>query len=95
MAEGTSSSIEHMKDTHGLDEDGPVRKKARHGDGAMAQFVQNGGDPITAAQNEQALDFHHADFKALLCDWIITESVSFKQVESPKPQALLQYLQPR
>lgn len=89
MDKSTSAAVDHMKDAHSIDEEGPVRKKARHGDGAMEQFINNGGDPVTATQNQLAIEFHQADFKALLYDWIITENVSFYQLESPKLHALL------
>ncbi len=68
LEKSTTSSVDHMKEAHGIDEEGPLRKKARHGDSAMGQYVQNGGDPVTAAQNEQALEVHHADFKAIRYD---------------------------
>ncbi|KAK5139120.1 hypothetical protein LTR32_007575 [Rachicladosporium monterosium] len=68
LEKSTTSSVDHMKEAHGIDEEGPLRKKARHGVSAMGQYVQNGGDPVTAAQNEQALEFHHADFKAIRYD---------------------------
>ncbi len=78
-----------MKDAYSIDEEGLVRKKARHGNGAIEQFINNGGDPVTATQNQLAIEFYQADFKALLYDWIITENVSFYQLESPKLHALL------
>lgn len=61
----------------------------------MDVYLSGSLDPVVATQNELALDFDSASFKTLLYDWIITENVSFYQLESPKLHALLQYLQPR
>jgi hypothetical protein len=99
MTNSTSSAVDHMKRAHYLAEDGPVAKRRRVGDGAIDAFLEghlaNGADPVTAAQNEEAIQFTSARFKTLLYDWIITESISFRQLESPKLHALLAYLNPR
>jgi len=99
MKRATSGAVAHLKDIHLLTEEGPVMKKRRIGDGAMEAFanggVGNGGDPVQAAQNEQATEFDSAEFKRLLYDWIITDSISFNELNSEKLRALLIYTNPR
>lgn len=84
-----------MVEIHCVGEHGPVVKRRRVGDGAMDVYLSGGLDPVVATQNELALDFDSASFRTLLYDWIVTESVSFRQLESPKLRALLSYTNPR
>jgi hypothetical protein len=101
MEEATTAAVKHMKKPpHLLTEDGPVTKKRRIGDGAMEAFIKdgaisNGADPVQAAQNEQAIQFNGPDFKRLLYDWIITDSISFNELNSEKLRDLLVYMNPR
>jgi hypothetical protein len=101
MEEATTAAVKHMKKPpHLLTEDGPVTKKRRIGDGAMEAFIKdgaisNGADPVQAAQNEQAIQFNGPNFKRLLYDWIITDSISFNELNSEKLRDLLVYMNPR
>lgn len=89
----TSSCNDHMEKQHSLKENGPSQrlKRLKMTDGS----VQNGYDEKTKVQNEAAVEYDQFEFKTLLYDWIITDGISFHQVESVKLKALLAYLQPR
>ncbi|TKA81658.1 hypothetical protein B0A55_01353 [Friedmanniomyces simplex] len=93
ITRATSAAVGHLAGApHLITEDGPVAKKRCVRDGAMDAFltgaaIANGSDPVNAAQNEEAAEFDGTHFKMLLYDWIITESISFRQLNSPKLHA--------
>ena len=74
ISRATSAAAGHLeKPPYLITEEGPVAKKRRIGDSTMEGFlngasVANGGDPVLAAQNEQAVKFDGAEFKRLLYD---------------------------
>jgi hypothetical protein len=83
-----------MKSYHKISKDGPMQQTKRKR-GTMDNHCANGYDKDAARDNEDAVLFDHLHFKALLYDWIITDRISFRQLESDKLRALLSYLQPR
>jgi hypothetical protein len=83
-----------MKGYHNISKDGPIQKKKRKR-GTMDGHWTNGHDDEAARDNEDAVLFDYLHFKALLYDWIISDNVSFNQLESDKLRALLGYLNPR
>jgi hypothetical protein len=90
----TSGAFGHMRSEHNVDEKGVITKKRRIGDGGMERFVY-GADAVTSMQNQHAVCFNNATFMTFLFDWIVTEGISFRQIESESLRAMLHYLQPR
>jgi len=84
-----------LADEHHLNKNGKITKKRRISDRPIDSYLQNGADTLTATQNEEAVLFAAPQFKALLYDWIISERVSFRVLESEKLYTLLEYLQLR
>lgn len=92
MADVSSSgAISHLKGYHNIDQNGKPTGENR-GQQSLSFNQQNGDTEASSIRNEQAAAYNHNHFKALLYDWIITDCVSFNQLESEKPTNLLIYL---
>jgi hypothetical protein len=86
----TLSAIAHMAKRYGINEHDFIKKAIA---GPMDAHLTNGYDKKTEVENEFARAFDHHQFKALLYDWRISDSVSFRQLESKQFISLLTYLQ--
>ena len=83
-----------MKSYHQITKDGPIEQKKRNHSSMDEQYV-NGFDKDSARDNAEAVSFDHLHFTALLYDWIISDNITFNQLENNKLRALLTYLSPR
>jgi len=90
VSHSTSAAIAHLKKEHSIDQFGTNQKKRK----AMGEYVCTQKDEKSLA-NHIAAKFDTHDFKALLYDWIVHDSVSFKQLESDRLRKLLIYLNKR
>ena len=90
----TSGARAHMKSYHKLTSEGPVVANSKEST-LDNHIVKNGYDRETERDNEAATEFDQHHFRALLYDWIISDNLSFHQLESDKLRSLLEYLEPR
>jgi hypothetical protein len=86
----TLSAIAHMANRYGIDEHDFIKKAIP---GPMDSHLTNGYDKKGEVENEFARAFDHRQSKALLYEWMISDSVSFRQLESKQFRSLLTYLQ--
>ena len=90
----TSGPIQHLKVAHGLDKNGNTLNKKRKSV-VDDYYRMEGYDDAAAVDNTLAAAFDSCQFKALLYQWVISDNISFEQLESPYFQGLISYLNPR
>jgi hypothetical protein len=90
----TSGPIHHLKTAHGLDKNGNIIDKKRKS--VVDDYYRlEGYDDVAAVDNTLAAAFDHCQFKAVLYQWVISDNLSFEQLESPYFKHLISYLNPR
>lgn len=90
----SSGAISHLKKYHNMTRKGETvtRKRENTMDDC---WTGNGDTEAEAIRNAAATAYNNNHFKALLYDWIVTNNVSFNQLDSEKLRKLLVYLNPR
>jgi hypothetical protein len=79
---GTGLPLKHMKEAHGLTEEGPATKKRSFFDA----FKQPDGSPTARDRymvHQLISSFKPQRFKTKLTRWIVHDNIAFNQVESP------------
>ncbi|TKA42974.1 hypothetical protein B0A49_13789, partial [Cryomyces minteri] len=92
--EQTTSAARHLRHEHKIVKDNTPEGAGSRKRTALQAWQQAGCDGDTAHMNEAATGFDPFHFKALLYDWIVSDNVSFRELESAKLLAVLTYLQP-
>ena len=92
VSDSTTAAINHLKKVHNIDQKGTEQKQYP---GPLDNWTGNGSSQAAAIHNAFAAGFDHNHFRALLFDWIISDNVAFRQLDSDKLRQLLIYLNPR
>ena len=74
--------IEHLRNIHRIDKDGPMDTQ-----GAVTQRIDK-----VFGKAKQRLEFNHEIFKHLLLRWVIINHIAFRQVEDHAFRTMLCYL---
>lgn len=90
----SSGANTHMADYHNMKDNQQIKRPKRKGT-MDDHVVTNGHNRESERDNEAAVSFNQDEFKAKLYDWIISDNITFNQLESEKLRALLEYLNPR
>jgi len=87
--DATTSLKIHLQKRHSIGEHGLIQKVKKHGTmDNLVDTISNGNNEAEAVKNEAATAFNQAAFKAKLYDWIVSDNVSFNELESDKLRAL-------
>lgn len=90
-----SGALNHLKKENRIGKNGPLPSPDKKRKRTLDSYAIHGRAEVEGAENERALEFSHEHFRALLYDWISSDTIAFDELNSDKLGQLLGYLNPR